>query len=416
MKNIAFFCPSKVFGGAENLIIRVSKAMIILGYEITIIDYKEGVIITSLLNIPEIRFLEYEDDKTLMVKDVTYMVSFALWIDKIRNQIIAQNRIFLLIWFIHPYHIFNLIKPLPKKPAQYVYVHFKRKIKQMLEEMDLKGSLKFMDYENYYISKKYFKLNFEPEYLQIPVNYNIIKKESKTVSEELSIVWIGRLPSYKVNSLIYVLDRIREYSIRTRRFLHFYIVGSGSSEGLLEGYIDNHHFKYIKIIRMDKILPENIPDFLSGKKLLIAMGTAALEGGVEKVPTILLDYSYYNYKKILQKDYKFKWLYKTKDFTLGSNIFKSHKFLKKENNLDIDDIFDIILDPLKSEAVALECYNYSFHHHNMETVVHKLLDDLESCTFTIHELSNIKLNKSLFERIVDNAYIIGRKAKHVIFK
>lgn len=412
MKNIAFFYPSKKeFGGAENLIIRVSKVLISLGHKITIIDYNGGMVISNLLNIPGICFLEYKDNETLLVKNVTHIISFSLLIKIIRNQIITHTKVFLLIWCIHPNHMLYLIGPIPRKLAFYIYVNYKRKILQMLELMDKKGSLKFMDYENYYISKQYFKLNFEPKYLPIPVNYDVNKQNAQTFSEEISIVWIGRISLEKVNSLIYVIHKIREYSIRNHRFLHFYIVGSGSSEDLLREYLENNNFEYLKIIRIDRILPENIPDFLNGKRVLFAMGTMALEGGVEKIPTVLVDYSYYDYKKILRKDYKFKWLYQTRDFKLGSNIFKSSKYLKKENTLTIDNIFGIILNPSKSEVVALECYNYCVNYHKIESVVGKLLDNIESCTFTINELSIINLNKNIFEMTIDKVYNFGRKVK-----
>jgi|ERR1035437_1283173 hypothetical protein len=416
MKNIAFFYPSKEFGGAENLIIRVSKVLISMGHKITIIDYKGGIVISNLLNIPGICFLEYEDNKTIIVKDVTHLVSFSLWIEKMRNQIQTQNRIFLLIWFIHPHHILRLIQPLPRKLGKFVYFKYKSKIMQMLTLMNDKGCLQFMDFENYFISKEYFKLNFKPKYLQIPVNYDVKKQKLQVFSEEISIVWIGRLCIEKVSILIYVLDKVREYSIRNHHLIHFYIVGSGSYEGSLNEYIANNNFEYLKIIRIDRILPEEIPDFLSGKRVLFAMGTAALEGGVEKIPTVLLDYSFSDYNKIKQKGYKFKWLYQTKDFTLGSDIFKSYKYIKAENHLTIDNIFEILSNSLKSEAIAGECYNYSVKNHNMKSVVCKLLNDLESCIFTIDELLDINLDKNIFELTFDKAYNYGRKVKKCFFQ
>jgi len=415
MKNIAFFYPSKEFGGAENLIIRVSKVLISMGHKITIIDYKGGMVISNLLNIPGICFLEYEDNKTIIVKDVTHLVSFSLWIEKIRNQIQTQNRIFLLIWFIHPYHIFHLIHPLPEKLAKFVYFKYKSKIIQMLTLMNDKGSLQFMDFENYFISKEYFKLHFKPKYLPIPVNCDVNKQKVQTFSEEISIVWIGRLALEKVNILLYVLDQVREYSIKNQGFIHFYIVGTGSYKGSLNEYIANNNFEYLKIIRIDRILPENIPDFLSGKRVLFAMGTTALEGGAEKIPTVLVDYSYSDYNKIKQKGYKFKWLYQTKDFKVGSDIFKSHKFINTENQMTIDDIFEIILDPSASEVIGNKCYNYSIENHRMESVVGKLLDDLESCSFTISKLLEFNLDKNIFELTSDNAYNYLRKVKNAFF-
>jgi hypothetical protein len=362
------------------------------------------MVISNLLNIPGICFLEYEDNKTIIVREVTHLVSFSYLIEKIRNQIRSENKIFLLIWFIHPYHIFHLIHPLPEKLVKFVYFNYKSKILHMLTLMNEKCSLQFMCYENFFISKEYFKLNFKPKYLPIPINYNVNQQKAQTFSEEISIVWIGRLCIEKVNILIYVLDQVREYSINNRCFLNFYIVGSGSTEELLNKYTESHNLEFLKVIRINIIPPENIPNFLIGKRVLFAMGTAALEGGAEKIPTVLVDYSYSDYNQIKRKGYKFKWLYQTKDFKLGSDIFKSHKFINKENQMTIDDIFKIILDPSASKVVGNKCYNYSIENHGMESVVGELLDDLENCSFTISELLEFNLEKNSFELTSDKSY------------
>ncbi len=146
------------------------------------------------------------------------------------------------------------------------------------------------------------------------------------------------------------------------------------------------------------------------------MGTTALEGGAEKIPTVLLDYSYRNYKRIEQMRYKFKWLYQTNDFKVGSDIFKSHKFVYKENKMTIDDIFKTILDPSASEVIGNKCYNYTIENHKMEAVVRKLLDRLDSCTFTIDELSGINLDKSIFELTFDKVFNYRGKFKNAFSK
>ncbi len=272
MKNIAFFYPSKEFGGAENLIIKLSKVMISFGHKITIIDYRNGKVISNLSNITGISFLEYEDGKTVIASEITHMVSYSKWIEKIRNQIVTQSKVMLLIWFIHPYHIFNLIQPLSKKPGKFIYFKYKSKIRQMLTLMNDNDSLQFMDFENYFIPKKYFKLNFNPKYLPIPINHYANNQQVRTFPEEISLAWIGRLCIEKVNILIYVLDQVREFSIRTHHFIHFYIVGSGSYEAALNEYITNNNFEYLKIIRIDLICRKRFLISLTIKECYLQWG------------------------------------------------------------------------------------------------------------------------------------------------
>lgn len=412
---IAFFHPSKEFGGAENLIIRLSKDLISRGYGITIIDFTNGAVISKLLDLQGINFIEYEIDKPFVVKNVTHLISFSLWIERIRNQLKPQNDFRILIWVIHPYHIFDLIHPLQKKSASILFYSYIGKITRMLELMNENGGLKFMDFENFFISKEYFKFNFNPEFLQIPIIKNNDINSSPATSDGFSLAWIGRLSLEKVNSLIFALDQVRKYSIRNRCLIHFYIVGSGSDQGLLDNYQRTQDLQYLKIVRIDGILPEEIPGFLKGKKLLFAMGTSALEGGNEKIPTVLLDYSYCDYEKIQQKDYKFKWLHQTKDYKLGSDIFKSYEFLRTENNLTIDDIFEVLSDPSKIEEVGLECYNYSIRNHSMEVVTDKLLYSLESDKLTFSEFSGLDLKKNLFEFLLDKSYNYAIDTKKLLF-
>jgi len=268
-----------------------------------------------------------------------------------------------------------------------------------------------MDFENYHIADKYFNLGFPPEYLPIPITCNDVFNKQPVVSENISAVWIGRLAPEKVPILLYVLDQVRDYSIRKRITVNFYIAGTGLSENLLNEYIDNNVFDYVKIFRTDFILPADLPQFLSDKSLLFAMGTAALEGGAQRIPTILLDYSYLDYLKIKEKGYRFKWLYQTKDFTLGSDIFNSFGSPDNESYMDIDTIFEVILDSTEREAVAFDCYNYTINNHNIKSILSKLLADLDSCSFSTEELSRTDLNKSKIELFLDKLQINGVLAK-----
>jgi glycosyltransferase involved in cell wall biosynthesis len=411
LSNIAFFCPSRGFGGAENLVLKLSGVLISRGYSVTIIDYSGGIVISDLSGVPGISFIEYEDNKPVFVKDVSHIICSSYWVETIKEQVVAADKVFLLIWFIHPYHIFRFIKPIPRARAYFLYLSYRNKIARMFELINRKGSLKFMDYENYYMADKYFNFNFKPEYLPIPITTNAVFNKKPIATENLSVTWIGRLAPEKGPILLYVLDQVREYSIRKGLNVNFYIVGSGLFENSLNDYIKNNVFDYVKIYRIDFISPEDLPEFLSDKSLLFAMGTAALEGGAQRIPTVLLDYSYFDYLKIKEKGYRFKWLYQTENFTLGSDIFNSFVSLDKKNKMCIDDVFAIILNTTDRETVALDCYNYTINNHNINSVVSKLLNDLDSCSYSTGDLSSFDLAKSKMELLIDKVHIHGVNAK-----
>jgi len=412
INSIGFFCPSREFGGAENLVIKISKELIRRGIRVTIIDYENGIVTSILSKTEEIELITYEDGRKFLVRNVTHIISFSYWIETIIQLLVTESKIFLLFWFIHPYHIFHLIKPIQSSRASYIYLNYIKKIRFMLSLMNEKGSLKFMDRENFFIAKEYFKLDFNPDFIQIPViNKDHVLIKSKKESEELGVAWIGRLPQEKVNILLYVLSQVRQWSLMNKKNIHFYIVGNGLAEGLLNDFLRVNDFKYLKITRIPHILPEEIPEFLNGKKLMFAMGTSALEGGAEKIPTILLDYTYYNFQKIIRKGYKFKWLFQTVDFNLGSDIFKSRGLIKQENHLTIDDVFNVILDPVKRDSVAEKCYDYCIKNHTIEVVILKLMTVLENCRLSADDLSVININKNRIELAFDKVYYFKERIR-----
>ncbi|NLW32498.1 MAG: glycosyltransferase family 4 protein [Fibrobacter sp.] len=412
--NICFFCPSREFGGAENLIIRLTKSLLLRDIKVTIIDYPDGIVKIALSDTNGVVFIDYNQNNILKVEDITHLISFSYWIEKIKRELIVNKNVIIIFWFIHPYHIFHFIKPIQRNKAKYLYFNYKRKIKRMLHVISGKGGLKFMDYENYYIAKEYFELDFKPEYLQIPINKKSIgnNPELRTVSDEISVVWIGRLPIEKVNILIFTIEEIRLWSIRNSQKINFYIIGSGLAENILNDYLSERPFDFVRITRKNSIPPDEIPSFLQDKKLMFAMGTAALEGGAEGVPTVLLDYSYRDYKKIKKLNYKFKWLYQTTDYKLGSDIFKSKNLLIQENHMTIDDIFNLILDNEKRIIIENECYNYCINNHSMEAVMDKLLAYLTQSSFNYSDLLLIDINKNKFELFVDRLHFLKNKVRN----
>lgn len=412
LEKICFFHPSKTeFGGAELLVIRLARELSSQGIRISVIDYREGNVISRLSDINNIQFIQFEDGKSISLKTVKYMVTFSLWLEHIRKRFIDAEEVIALVWCIHPYHIFDMIKPLPRWLASIIYRNHIRKISELFAIMNKAGGLKFMDFENYYIPRGYFYLPFEPSFIQIPVSFPVNTEQSVARPDEINIAWIGRLSIEKVNVLIYALDQVITYCSRNRVRARFFIIGSGSAEEKLNEYSKKNEDIYVKIIREKSILPEDIPLFLSSINLYFAMGTAALEGGAKNIPTILLDYSKRSYRQIRRNGYKFKWLYQTNNFNLGSNIFKSYSYLKEIDSMTINDVFNIIEDPDRSKEVADACYNYTAANHKISIVANILKDNLEKCELKVGRIISFDISKNLFERAADRLYLSVKLVK-----
>lgn len=108
-------------------------------------------------------------------------------------------------------------------------------------------------------------------------------------------------------------------------------------------------------------------DHLSNNSdLHFSMGTAALEGALSGVPTILIDPSLYD----LPDNYKYKWLYETKRCSLGRFIDGSENEFE---GIVINEVVEACLDVDKRNRIADMCFSYVMKNHLTSEVVNRLL-------------------------------------------
>ena len=82
--------------------------------------------------------------------------------------------------------------------------------------------------------------------------------------------------------------------------------------------VENSHFR---ATFAGKIVGEKLESFLCDQiDVVAAMGTAALDAARLGLPTILLDAAYGR----VTGDYRFKWLFETKHYSLGDVVNESH--------------------------------------------------------------------------------------------
>ena len=145
---------------------------------------------------------------------------------------------------------------------------------------------------------------------------------------------------------------------------------------------------------MGKIDVDSVKEFLvKNVDLLMSMGTAALEGGKQGVPTILLDASYSE----ISIDYKFKWLFDSD----GSNVAKFiHSKSFNNNGKSIDKIIESVVE--NYEALGGKCLMYVDKNHSIKSVSSELLSAVNKAIFTWREIDPILMKKSKVRIIYDN--------------
>jgi hypothetical protein len=101
--------------------------------------------------------------------------------------------------------------------------------------------------------------------------------------------------------------------------------------------------------------------------LHFSMGTAALEGALSGVPTILIDPSSYDFPD----DYKYKWLYETERCSLGRFIERGESGF---NGITINEVVDACISEHTRNMIADLCFSYVIKNHSVSQVVDKLVN------------------------------------------
>lgn len=100
--------------------------------------------------------------------------------------------------------------------------------------------------------------------------------------------------------------------------------------------------------------------------LHFSMGTAALEGALSGVPTILIDPSFSDFPD----NYKYRWLYETERCSLGRFIDRDESVFE---GITINEVIEACLNENKRNSIADMCFNYVLRNHSVSEVIGKLL-------------------------------------------
>lgn len=131
------------------------------------------------------------------------------------------------------------------------------------------------------------------------------------------------------------------------------------------------------------MLPSAINDFLlNNADLHFAMGTAALDAAKIGIPTILVDYA----TKEFPDNYKYKWLFETKGFSLGRNLDK----MPQDDGIIMDELLTITAaNKEKLAQLSNTSYEYVVNNHSDEKIVTRLIDICRNATFRLRDAKNL---------------------------
>jgi hypothetical protein len=318
-----YFCfPYHGVGGVSLLFMRMGSELARQGLaDVTLVDYADGYMarhrdreLTSLA--------VYEDNGEVPIPAdaVAVFQSMTPWSIFPGLRPSPDSRI--LFWNCHP---FNLVPAFPgirismqrsralaKLLLATALRRYRGTMRSFARELLTRRSLVFMDRVNVETTEDMLGLEVaEPVYLPIAAE-EVAPRPPRALGPGLCIAWIGRIVDFKYFILLHALTELDRAAPGLGRPVSVTIVGDGDYRERLVASV--RHFTQIEVHFAGEMTPAELDLWLSREvDMLMAMGTAALEGAKLGIPTLLLDVSY----GTVAADYRFSWLHDRDGGTLG---------------------------------------------------------------------------------------------------
>jgi hypothetical protein len=386
IKAITFFYPSKAVGGAQYLILRLAEELSGRGdLKVYLIDFENGFVWSKLKENKNVFLIDYNSTVKVKLPENSTLVIFPSYFDKIKQLIEPSTKANLIVWFIQPYLLINL--PKFKNSVRLFMPVRVNKIRALLNALNAREALLFMDEENFKVNKEYFKLNFEPDYLPIPTIIKSIPFVKKK-KVDFNIAWIGRVSNEKVESIKYLLNDIFTFNNKSETKIKFHVIGEGHAMDELKKELIRG--KVTEVIFKGVLIGDELEQYLLNEiDCVFAMGTSALDMASYKIPTIVLDYASHSFSK-LNYTYKYKWLFDTKGFMLGQDINDS----VSTNQLTLEDVVNQVKED-ESNKIGDRCFEYVYNNHNVQSVASMLVNKANKSTFLFNENYTYNINHTV---------------------
>ena len=404
--NIIFFYPSKVVGGAEFLFARLA---LYLKHEFNLnvyyIDYSDGFVKNND-DFKDLNFIEYKDNTTELNVSGTFITPISK-IYSLSDELLLKNETMkIFFWCLHPYNILHVMpdSKLSERFAPEIYKfilkffakHNYNIFYKLLKCCSECNAIYYMDYLNYSFNKFFFENAVEEKYLPIATDdrHKLLNNNvSNVINEDINVCYLGRLCKEKTTALLNLAHNLN--GIKTKRKINLHIIGDGSERKRIK--VKN--YENVNFIFVGTLTDRDLDEYLINKiDILFAMGLSLLEGAKLKIPTVVVPFSYKDYKIN-----KFHYLYKEEKYNLGEDV----KSYSKKDNINFSQIIDDIYEKNKKGDIGQQCYEFYCRTHSLETISTKLLQCIEQNVLTVDKYNQIKLlagktqkNKNLIIKIL----------------
>lgn len=286
IKNIVFFCPSRITGGHEYLSVRLADYLLsnYREYNIYYIDYPDGFSHTRWHS-DSINYIDYESkDKPVDIPPHSVVIAQLNIISQLDRFTIQYENSFVLFWFIHTLNIRSQIS----YKNIYFLSHKERKI--LGEEINILskyGIIKCPSIVAYAdLVRDLYQLPEEYVWLPIiaPISINCPKPSFERLSKNIiKFCWLGRLDDEKARNVLTYMNELEELS--NRHNLSLSLIGRGPAEEKLKKISKKYSYPITFVgEKRDKDLDEFIR---KETEIGLASGTSAFEFSLRGKPVIM---------------------------------------------------------------------------------------------------------------------------------
>tara|TARA_B110000008_G_scaffold27841_4_gene25011 strand:- start:4272 stop:5507 length:1236 start_codon:yes stop_codon:yes gene_type:complete len=403
IKTIAFFFPYHEVSGVPVLFLNLANYFSQnYQFKISIIDFEDGYMSSSLKENDKIEKIIFETSKPLFIDlDIVIMQSILPFAMRPEIQFSTNTR--LMFWNLYPDNLTPNLYPfvIVRKYYPNIYrnilsIFWKRKLKLMrdfVENAIQLNSLSFMDSSNlnttnFFLSTDISNVSFLPIACSNGVKREEVLNKDFT---ELNFSWIGRICDFKINILNYLILKLSEAAKKLKLKVNLHVIGDGPLIHKLNS--NNYLHKFFNVILLGTLDMSKMNLYLNSKiDINASMGTSVLESAKFGIPSIVLDIS----NKPINFKYKFRWLHDTKNYDLAHLIKKSDDMSKSYELTDI--ISEFIVN---SKILSEKSFNYYASNHSLEAVSENLKKQIEKSKLTFTDINPELLKKSLLRRLYE---------------
>lgn len=312
MKLIFYYDCRDALGGVTSLYITMLERLITEGRPFVFFSYKGGVVDRELrkkgleLDVIDIEAFDWSGlSGIVQPEDVIVTTSFYEYLVRFMD--------------INPKVLYYVVHEFIDRVSEYKFGYnpreYGRKLISLLNNSD---ALLLMDDTGIRNSEERLQyVIHKPRFLPIPVQVPPQIAYRGLVGGALRLSYIGRSVDWKMMPLKKILEDVKQYVRLSGQPVRFTIAVDSLTNMRQFIQPDEYNMPGLEVITFEKIPPSELPAFLlENSDIGFAMGTAALEYAKLGIPTLLMDFSHTE----MPENYRYQWLYQTKDYCLGKNV------------------------------------------------------------------------------------------------